>query len=189
MKTILAYKTETNGLPDWIAPSDASHQPHIVRLSAILFNAETKEKIDYFDVLVRPDGWSIPQEAINSHGITEEAAEKLGIDESAAIELFHKLLFEAGDEVIRVTSNKYFNSRIIRIASKRFLDEEKQQFLANKENHFCVGSMAKGFFNVKQISIDDAYSHFENDIESISETSLGDAEKAAKVYFAINGKE
>lgn len=185
MKTVLAYKTETNGLPDWRGRSDAPNQPHLVRLAAILFNAETKEPIEQFDVIVRPDGWKIPEVTVKSHGITEEHAAEVGIDESSAVELLFKLLAEAGDDVIRVTSNKQFNSRVVRIAAKRFATEAQQEIWSEKENHVCATTMAKNHFNVQRITIDDAISHFTND--EICAGSLGDATKAAKVFFAING--
>ena len=142
--------------------------------------------IDRFDVVVRPDGWTIPEEAIASHGITNEMAEKAGISESAAVELFFELL-SCGDEgVSTVTSNKQFNNRIMRIAIKRFGSENQQNFWNKKDNKFCAVSMAKDYFDVKKLNIDDAFSHFSN--EEIQAGTVGDAEKSAKVYFALNGK-
>jgi len=35
--TILFYDTETTGLPDFKAPSDAPHQPRIIQLAVIYF--------------------------------------------------------------------------------------------------------------------------------------------------------
>ena len=36
MNLALFYDTETTGLPDFKAPSEAQHQPHIVQLAALL---------------------------------------------------------------------------------------------------------------------------------------------------------
>ena len=50
MKTLLSFKTETNGLPLWRERSNNEGQPHIVRLAAVLCNAETQEIIGDMDV-------------------------------------------------------------------------------------------------------------------------------------------
>lgn len=85
---ILSYDTETTGIPDWKIPSDSPDQPHLVSLAAILVNAETREVVDSMDVIIKPDGWEIPQETIDIHGITMEIAEKEGIPEQEALEMF-----------------------------------------------------------------------------------------------------
>lgn len=69
MKT-LAYDTETTGLPDWNQPTESPQQPHLVEIAALLFNGMAE--IDRFHAIVRPDGWTIPDEVAEIHGITTE---------------------------------------------------------------------------------------------------------------------
>ena len=186
MKTLLSFKTETNGLPLWRERSNNEGQPHIVRLAAVLCNAETQEIIGDMDVLIRPDGWTIPQETIDVHGITVERAEKEGIAESVAIEVFLIMVREASTVV---SSNKQFNSRIIRIALKRFsTDVHQEAWNDNKENHFCAMKMAKDDTGNKSLILSDAFAHYTNQQAEDNSDSLVNAASSAKVFFAINSK-
>ena len=82
MNIKLFYDTETTGLPDFKAPSESAHQPHIVQLAALLVDMDTRETIQSMDVICRPDGWTIPDEVAAVHGITTEHAAEVGIPES-----------------------------------------------------------------------------------------------------------
>uniref|UniRef100_UPI0035C670C3 exonuclease domain-containing protein n=1 Tax=Serratia quinivorans TaxID=137545 RepID=UPI0035C670C3 len=79
MKTIFTYDTETTGLPNWKVPSDSPEQPHLVQLAGVLSNAETGEEIQSMNVIIKPDGWEIPEEVTAVHGITTEYALEHGI--------------------------------------------------------------------------------------------------------------
>lgn len=84
MKPLFFYDTETTGLPDFKAPSEAPQQPHIIQLAAILVNPETRKTISSMDVIIRPNGWTIPDDIAKIHGITTEHAMDVGIPESLA---------------------------------------------------------------------------------------------------------
>lgn len=119
MNIALAYDTETSGLPDFKAPSEAPHQPHIVQLGAMLVDTDTWKVLSTLDVMCRPEGWTIPDEVAAIHGITTEMASDLGVPESLAVEM---LLDMVGDR-LRVAHNESFDARIVRIACKRFFEE------------------------------------------------------------------
>ena len=74
MNLALAYDTETTGLPLWNDPSDDPRQPHIVQLAAALVDIDTRRTIASMDVIVKPDGWTIPDDTVAVHGITTEHA-------------------------------------------------------------------------------------------------------------------
>ena len=115
------FDTETTGLPDWSQPSEAPHQPHIVQLAAQLVNLDTRRVISSMDVIIRPDGWTIPQETTVVHGITNEMAMDLGVPEAAAVEMFLGLWKNR----LRIAHNEQFDARIMRIALMRFFGEER----------------------------------------------------------------
>lgn len=116
---VAVYDTETTGLPDWKSPSESPDQPHIVDLCLMLFSAEG-ELVDQMEAMVKPDGWVIPDDVIELHGITNELATINGIAEIEALAKFGKMHKRAA---LRVAHNESFDARIIRIGIKRFFGD------------------------------------------------------------------
>ena len=84
MKPILVFDVETTGLPLWNEPSEDPRQPHLVQLAALLVDDDTRQVISTLDVIVRPDGWLIPEDVAAVHGITTERAAALADEWKAA---------------------------------------------------------------------------------------------------------
>jgi len=118
MKPVLFYSTTPTGDVDWKSPSEAPQQPHIVQLAACLVDTDTWSMISGLDVIIRPDGWEIPDEAAKAHGITTLRAAQFGVGEPVAINL---LLDLWGCAEHRVGHGEQFHNRVIRIAIKRHL--------------------------------------------------------------------
>lgn len=91
MNTALFYDTETTGLPLFKEPSEHPDQPHIVQLAAILVDLDTRREIASMDVIVRPDGWTIPDDVAAIHGITTGHAMQVGVPEKLAVRMFMSL--------------------------------------------------------------------------------------------------
>lgn len=182
MKTIFGYDTETTGLPDWSVPSGDPCQPHIVQLAGFLCNAETQEVIQSMDVIVKPDGWEIPEEMTVIHGISNEMAMDIGIPEKLAVEL---LLALRGD-FERVAYNKTFDQRIIRIALKRFFDDEElEEKWAVKEDHHDSMRMAQKAFGGKNMKLADAYLKSTGKTLENAHTAMADTMACMEIYFAL----
>jgi DNA polymerase-3 subunit epsilon len=179
-KTIVSYDTETTGLPNWKTPSGGDDQPHVVQIGAVKYNAETECVVDSIDMIIRPDGWVIPEETIAVHGITNEYALKFGIPEQAAI----KLLLDFCEYSERVAYNRTFDQRIIRIGLKRFFDEDIQEKWANKEDHHCSMQMARKVIGGKNPKLTEAFKHFTGEEMEGAHNALADAKGSATVYFA-----
>ncbi len=162
MNKVLAYDAETNGLPVWQKPSGLPCQPHIVQLAAILADLETGKVFSDFNVIIQPDGWEIPDEAIDVHGITWEMAMDVGMSESLAVEMLLDLAKTAdlNSGIKRVSYNRTFDQRIVRIALKRFYNEEIQDAAwAEKENHDCAMLMANKAIGGKN-KLEAAYKYY-----------------------------
>lgn len=119
MNTAIVFDTETTGLPEFSLPSEDPSQPHIVQLAAVLVNLDTWKVISSMDVMVRPAGWVIPDEAAQVHGITTEMASDLGVPEALAVEM----LLDMWQGRLRIAHNEPFDQRLVRIACKRFFDD------------------------------------------------------------------
>jgi len=189
MNTILFYDTETTGLPDWKAPSESETQPHLVQLAAILADADTRSVISTLDLIIKPNGWEIPVEVSEIHGITTELANQVGVDETDALAVFMQM---TGGK--RVAHNKTFDQRIIRIALKRYGygDYEVDQW-AEKEDHDCTMLMAKpimqmgpkGRYGYKSPKLSEAYLHFTGKELQNAHTAMADAQACMEIYWAM----
>lgn len=76
-KTILFLDTETTGLPtNWKAPYD--QWPRMVSIAGQLYVDGVYES--GFEYIIKPEGYAIPKEASDIHGITQEIALEKGED-------------------------------------------------------------------------------------------------------------
>lgn len=204
MNAAAFFDTETTGLPDFKAPSESEHQPHIVQLACALVDMENRKIIESMDVIIRPDGWTIPAEVSQIHGITHEMAMDVGIPEKAAIEQFLALMRDADANVFdppfrrRVAHNEQFDARIIRIALMRYFGQE----LADKfkaAEAFCTMRAATpivkapptarmravGRNHFKAPNLGECVRHFfDRDLEG-AHNAMVDVQACMDVYFAI----
>lgn len=185
-KLILVFDTETTGLPDWKKPSGDDSQPHIVQLGAALMGMETRKIVQGMNVIVRPDGWEIPQEVTDIHGISQEKAMDVGVPESMALDMFLALW---GGRT-RVAHNTTFDNRIIRIATKRYCDEDvidawKQG--SQGEEWICTMIAAGKIMGKKRPSLQEAHKYFTGEDIKNAHTAWGDMMSCAKIYWAMQG--
>lgn len=116
MKTILFYDTETSGLPEWSKPSEDPCQPHVTQIAAELCVEETGETLAALNMIVRPDGWTIPQELQDLTGITMERAARFGVPARVALHSFIELWLNSD---VRCAHNESFDMRMLRICLMR----------------------------------------------------------------------
>lgn len=162
MGNYLVFDTETTSLVskglDY--KTDFEKFPHIVQL-AWYFNGE------YHDYIIKPEGWTIPEEAANIHGITTEIALEKGIE--IATVLF-KFIEHCSDSEKLIGFNIYFDSSIIKANLRRefglldpitydsdiYLDKSKRIDLMMKTIKF-VGAKQQGKNTPKFPSLEDLY--------------------------------
>lgn len=201
MKNIaLFYDTETSGLPLFKEPSEHPAQPHIVQLGAILVDLDSRKEISTLDVIVRPDGWVIPDEVAKIHGITTEHAMDVGIPEAEALDM----LFELWALRLRIGHNEQFDARIVRIAAKRFLDPKDPALAIPPSDEWKAGRAectqriatpilklpptpkmrAAGRFHHKSANLGEAYQHFTGKPLENAHSAMADARACMDVYFA-----
>jgi len=89
----LVFDTETTGLPiSWSAPvTKLENWPRLVQLAWVLYDEQGHE-VKTADVIVRPDGFSVPYEATRIHGISHDRALREGVSIMAVLTDFvHQL--------------------------------------------------------------------------------------------------
>lgn len=141
---ILAFDTETTGLPDFKAPSDAPQQPHLVQLAMILMDDDLTERASV-SMIIKPDGWTIPDDVAKIHGITTEIAKRVGVPEELAVKLYVAMQYDP--PALSLAHNVNFDLRIMRIAMLRHgFDKAWQE--ARLLKSYCTMETAKPIVNM-----------------------------------------
>jgi DNA polymerase-3 subunit alpha len=89
----LIFDTETTGLPKrWNAPlTDSENWPRCIQIAWQIHDAKG-EVIAHEDYLIQPDGFTIPFDSEQVHGISTALAEDQGIPLEEVLEKFHAAL-------------------------------------------------------------------------------------------------
>lgn len=195
MPLVLAFDTETTGLPFWNLPSEDPSQPHIVEVSAVLADTETRQVVEEFDTLIRPDSWVIPPEMTAIHGVTMDQALDIGIPERDAVLRLVELWRRAE---YRVAHNESFDARMVRIALKRCgldaLADEWQEGRAYCTKRLSTKicnlpptdkMMAAGRKTAKDPTVAEAFHFFTGRTLDGAHESLEDTRACLAVFFGI----
>lgn len=75
---VLFFDTETTGFVRKTLPYNDPQQARVCQLAAMLCD-ETGQELNNLNVIIRPDGWTIPDRVAEIHGITTERANREGI--------------------------------------------------------------------------------------------------------------
>lgn len=106
---IIGFDVETTGLGDDRKPHTWPGQPHIVQLACMLIN-DTGETVQRVSLIVRPDGWTIPEQASNIHGITQALAKAVGIPLRTVLSVFTNMRAVAAEAFAH---NLEFDRRVV----------------------------------------------------------------------------
>ena len=113
---VLFFDTETTGIPErsWNWDTDFEQYPHVVQI-AWLHGCKVETHI------IRPDGWEIPQETVDVHGITTEYALEHGEPFASVVDMFIQDCHDAG---LICGHNIHFDTSIIKANILRELGRE-----------------------------------------------------------------
>lgn len=189
--TILFFDTETTGLPAFSMPDGHEAQPHCVQLAAIMTDDDGKEEAS-ISVIIRPDGWPIPEQASAVHGITTEKATRYGIREQVAAVLFYDLLCRAD---LLVAHNIKFDRQIIATmfarANRTQWELPKAQFCTMEAAAPLVNlpptprMLAAGFNKPKAPKLEECIRHFYGETLEGAHDALVDVRACARIYFEM----
>lgn len=196
MTPILVLDFETTGLPLFDQPSDDPRQPHIVQAAAILVDADTRKAISSIDLIVKPDGWTIPDDVAAIHGITTERAAAVGVDEDIVVIALCRLWQVS---TLRVGHNESFDARIMRIGLKRFVGEAAADAWKAGAAE-CTANLATPIMNMeatdamkatgrgnkpKRPKLTEAYKFFTGEDMPNAHSAMGDVLGCLSVYWKI----
>jgi DNA polymerase-3 subunit epsilon len=108
---LLFFDTETTGLPrDWKAPvTQTNNWPRMVQIAWLQYD-DQKNLISEANYIIRPDGFTIPSDAADIHGITTEIAIEKGSELSSVLSEFSAVV---GGAKMLVAHNMDFDEKIV----------------------------------------------------------------------------
>lgn len=178
----ISFDTETTGI-------DA---PRLVELGVVLMEDDRERAC--VSLIVRPDGYEIPEAAERVHGITTATALACGVPLVVAISALTNLWAVAS---IRVAHNLEFDDKVIAAAMTqlgRTSSLPRPPGACTKELATPILNLpptermrAAGYDKPKPPSLREAYQHFFGEDPPGVHSALADARAAARVYLAIKG--
>lgn len=90
-----AFDTETSGVPFPGRPLAHASQPRIVEIGCVLYRSGG-EVVDTYRAILRPDGFTIPMEMRDLHGISQSRARREGVPAAEAFGVLRTFLARAG---------------------------------------------------------------------------------------------
>lgn len=190
---ILFKDYETTGLADFNKRASDPNQPHIVQMACMLTTDDGKV-MESHNVIIRPDGWTIPKEASDIHGITQEIAIEFGIPESTAIRLMWSMIEKSR---LMVAHNLMFDKFLSRIAGRRFglLIDDKDEwwkalpgFCTMRETTELCNLPGKIAGRPKWPKLTEAYYHIFGKSFDGAHDALADVTACKEIYFWLQNE-
>ncbi len=188
---ILAFDSETTGVANFRLPPEHPTQPRIIQLGAILYDDARHVRAE-LNLLVKPDGFTIPAEATAVHGITTEHATRYGLAIGTVVKLLLALTNRA--ELI-VAHNVDFDRLMVLIELARLQGggvDEAGRFAARK--FYCTMKQATAVcqipsprgFGYKWPNLQEAHQHFFGRGFEGAHDAMADVRACAAVYYELN---
>lgn len=189
----LFFDTESTGfLKKEFAP-DHPQQGRICQLGAIVTDIH-ENTIAELNVLIKPDGWTIPSDVTAIHGISNEMCQHYGIPIRAALQMFER--FVRMSELI-VAHNIAFDKGII--ANEVLIMGEKDkpfETVVPAARCFCtmeattdICRLPGKFGRYKWPKLQEAYVHFFGHEFKSAHDAMSDVRACKRIYFELNKVE
>lgn len=137
----LFFDTETTGLPkNWKAPvTDTNNWPRLVQLAWLVYDI-TGEKLSGGNYIIKPNGFSIPEEASRVHGISNDQALREGLPLLDVLGEFQSALELANALVAHNMSfdEKIVGAEFLRNNMPNVLDRKKKICTMLSTTEFCA---------------------------------------------------
>lgn len=191
---VLLFDTETTGLPhkaQYPAKMGRNNWADIVSIAWILAdeNGNTLES-EYH--IIRPDGWSIPQESVDIHKITEEHAYMHGESLGSVIIQFIECVRKSD---VVVAHNINFDKNTINNALKWRMnlpylleDVATRLFCTMRESREIIGLPGKTKGSYKLAKLSEMYTRlFDKEPSEVLHNAMGDTRIMKDCFFRIWG--
>jgi tetratricopeptide (TPR) repeat protein len=158
-RTYLFFDTETTGLPlNPDAPaSDRGNWPRIVQIAWALYKNGTK--VSSSDFIIKPEGFVVPADAANIHGITTERAERDGVPLQVVLSEFQNAVERADFLVAHNMSfdEKIVGAELLRKNMPDALSTKKKICTKEGSTNFCAIPSITGHSGYKWPTLSELY--------------------------------
>lgn len=182
----LFFDTETSGLSkNWYASKyQVDAWPRIVQIAWIVCN-EAGQVLSEYKSIIKPDGWTIEDEAIEVHGITLEHAKLKGKPIGAILLLFSDLVDDAG---LLVAHNFTFDDNVVgaefvRARIRNNMDKKKRLCTMKSTVKLC--KITGNYGKYKYPTLSELYLKLFNKQFSDGHDALADVKACAKCFFEL----
>lgn len=180
----LFFDTETTGKADFRAEPNAPHQPRIVQLAAILTD-HTGLESQSINLVIKPEGWEIPKEASDIHGITTQFATQIGVPIRYALKVF-RCFWNASE--LAVAHNSDFDLLMLdceffRHAGGRVSWGDPKDTFCTMKNMTPICQLPGNYGKYKWPKLQEAHRHCFGVEFDGAHDALADVRACAKVYF------
>lgn len=187
MRKIIVFDTETTGKYDFRQPHGSEHQPHVVQIAAAAYGEDGVFRA-HFSLVVRPDGWFIPESASAIHGITNEFAHDFGVPMAVAMHVFSRFCEGAS---WFVAHNYQFDCAVLETAFCRV--DRPGDNPTNTRNRYCTMLSGAGILKIpgnygdwKWPKLSELHTHLFGVGFEDAHDAMSDVKACAKCYFEMS---
>ncbi|WP_109095358.1 3'-5' exonuclease [Azospirillum sp. TSH64] len=188
MPRVLAFDTETT--------SKYPNEAHVVELAAVLYDADGRER-SVLDLIIRPDGYTIPAETTAIHGISTELALEVGVPHAFAASVFNALCDQAD---VLVAHNLQYD---LPVMERLYRLLGKPHRMPGKTARFCTKvwstdivqvpptekMKAAGRHHWKSPSLSECMAFFFGEEHVDAHSALPDARGCGRVYWELQRRK
>jgi len=180
--------TETTGLPKHRnAPyTDVGNWPRLVQLAWVIIDGNGRE-LSAVERIVKPDGFTIPNEAAEIHGITTEMAKQKGIRLVEVLAEFAAALEQSKTVVAHNVEydRPVLEAEYIRAGMKCVLGSKNLICTMESSTNYCA---LPGRYGYKWPSLDELHRKLFNESMGKAHNALVDVRACMKCYFELENR-
>lgn len=183
----LAFDTETTGLVNFKIPFD-QQTSRMVQLGMILLD-EKLEIVSEVGVVIKPEGFTIPEKMTEIHGISQSIAEKYGVPLHAALEVFNSFASVAR---VYIGHNLKFDKAIV---ASEFARDTTSLYSWLVHDEYCTMLQSTGICKLpgahgyKWPKLSEAYKFFFNETLIDSHDALTDVRATVRIYKELMNRQ
>jgi DNA polymerase III epsilon subunit-like protein len=181
----LFFDTETTGIPkNYKAPvSDLKNWPRLVQI-AWLITDDREDEIASAEYIVKPNGFTIPIEASNIHGITTAHALQAGSELKVILDLIVKDMASVSVLIAHnmAFDEKILGSELLRMGYANQLESKPRKCTMQSSTNYC---RLPGPYGYKWPKLEELYLKLFHEGFDGAHQALSDVRACARCYFEL----